>query len=407
MLRRFLIKSYSGLPREVWFLSSITLINRTGSTVFMFLALYLSQSLKFNSTDIGAILGGYGLGAVTGNILGGVLVDLFGAFSILIIGLIGSAIAPLLFLYIKSKLLIAFLVFLLATSVELVRPANAVIMSSFAPPEIRPKAFALDRQAINIGCTIGPAIAGILAAISYSFLFILDSITSIVAMLVLVYLFNNVINYRKLNRNIIKNNPNTNFFSQKTFDNSFKLFLVLVFLSSIIFYQLYSTYPLYLTEIYKLSKIQFGLLMSFCSLLIITCEMFVINKFSDMNKLSVIGLGCLLMGSCFLVLPLGSGFSFSMVTIFMFTMGEMLSMSNMSSYAANQASTNNYGKYMGLYSAVFSSGCIVGPYFGTAIYKHFGSSSYCLVIGIVGLISFVYAEFIKKNNTFKIAVVEN
>jgi predicted MFS family arabinose efflux permease len=398
MLRKFLINSYSGLPKEVWYLSLITLINRTGSTVFMFLALYLSQSLKYNSTDIGMILGGYGLGAVIGNILGGTLVDLFGAFPVLLIGLFGSATVPLLFLVIKSKLLISLLVFLLATFVELVRPANAVIISFFSSPTIRAKAFALDRQAINIGCTIGPAVGGILAAISYSFLFVLDSITSLGAILVLITIFNNVINTSKLNRSNIKHNENQNSKPKKTFEKSFILFLVIVFLSSIIFYQLYSTYPLYLTEFYKISKIQFGLLMSFCSVLVITCEMLIINYFSRMNKLTVIGLGCFLMGLAFLVLPLSSGFIYAMVTIVIFTIGEMLSMSNMSGYAANLASTNNYGKYMGLYSAVFSSGCIIAPYLGTTIFKHYGSNSFCLMIGILGVTSFIYSEFLKLYN---------
>jgi hypothetical protein len=41
--------------------------------------------------------------------------------------------------------------------------------------------------------------------------------------------------------------------------------------------------------------------------------MLIINYFSRMNKLTVIGLGCFLMGLAFLVLPLSSGFIYAMV----------------------------------------------------------------------------------------------
>ena len=68
---------------------------------------------------------------------------------------------------------------------ESVRPASLAALTSFVRPEQRKPAVAVNRLAINLGMSVGPAIGGFLATISYPLLFVVDGATSLAAGLVL------------------------------------------------------------------------------------------------------------------------------------------------------------------------------------------------------------------------------
>ena len=81
--------SFKGLSIEVWWLALITLINRAGTMVIPFLALYLTEDLHFTLTDVGLVMTAFGLGSVIGSWLGGKLTDKLGAYKIMVLSLIG------------------------------------------------------------------------------------------------------------------------------------------------------------------------------------------------------------------------------------------------------------------------------------------------------------------------------
>lgn len=66
-----LFRSFSGIPRVVWLLSGVSLINRTGTMVVCFLTLYLTQRLGFDLRSAGYVLVFYGVGTMAGLYTGG------------------------------------------------------------------------------------------------------------------------------------------------------------------------------------------------------------------------------------------------------------------------------------------------------------------------------------------------
>jgi MFS family permease len=62
-------------------------------------------------------------------------------------------------------------VFLLALIGEAFRPANAAATAFYSSPDNRTRSYSLNRLAINLGFAIGPAAGGLLATISYDWLF--------------------------------------------------------------------------------------------------------------------------------------------------------------------------------------------------------------------------------------------
>jgi len=121
--------AYSGLPKEVWFLSTIVLINRTGSIVFFFMTLYLTSQKDYTVAEAGQMISVYGIGALLGAILGGWLTDKIGSLKVQLYSLILSGIGYIILGYAESSIQIAVLLFLIAIVSEAFRPANGTAIA--------------------------------------------------------------------------------------------------------------------------------------------------------------------------------------------------------------------------------------------------------------------------------------
>lgn len=73
---------YGGLSAASWMLALIQLINRSGSMVLPFLAVYMTHALGYTVQQAGLIMSIYGVGSLIGSYLGGWLTDKIGAFRV-------------------------------------------------------------------------------------------------------------------------------------------------------------------------------------------------------------------------------------------------------------------------------------------------------------------------------------
>ena len=72
-----LFRELKALPRIVWILCFGGLLNRFGTFVLLFLALYLKDG-GYGASQVGITLGAYGVGSVIASLVGGYLADVFG-----------------------------------------------------------------------------------------------------------------------------------------------------------------------------------------------------------------------------------------------------------------------------------------------------------------------------------------
>ena len=184
--------AFGGLSRPAWVLSAVMLINRSGTMVLPFLSIYLTSSLDFDLKQAGVIIACFGMGSMAGSFLGGWLTDKFGHFPIQVLSLFVGGIMFMVLAAIEGYWHLAIGIFLLSTVSESFRPANASSVSFYAKSENVSRAFSLNRMAINLGFSIGPAIGGLLAAISFKFLFLADGLTCMAAAVFFYLYFRNI-----------------------------------------------------------------------------------------------------------------------------------------------------------------------------------------------------------------------
>jgi MFS family permease len=383
--------SFSGLPNEVWTLSLIVLINRSGSMVLFFMTLYLTNKLNFSVTEAGQMISVYGLGAIGGAVLGGWLTDKIGTAKVQSLSLFFSGLGFILLNYFQTAFEIALFLFVIAAVHESFRPANAAALAIAAPPEKRARAFALNRLAINLGVTIGPAVGGLLATINYDFLFWADGLTCIIASVSVMLFFSKNKLFQKPTR------VESSLISLSPFkDIPFLFMLLLLLIMGIVFVQIFNAYPLYLKSIANLNEDSIGLLLALNALLVVLIEMPIVHKVEGGGQLKLMAIGSLLFFGGFAILPFSTAYLYIAFTVVIWTLGEIFVFPFASGFIANRANDNSRGKYMGLFTFSFALSFVIGPALGTYIYDKFGAANLWYSCGALGV--FVSLGFIFLNN---------
>lgn len=146
--------SFAGLPKNIWLLSLVMLINRSGTMVVAFLALYCTEFLHTTVAKAGIAITCYGLGAIVGALIGGRVSDKIGYSVVQTTALIGGGVLFIAASFARDFYLFCVLIFLLAAINESFRPANTSAVAANTTPENRTRAFALLRLAMNLGWSI-------------------------------------------------------------------------------------------------------------------------------------------------------------------------------------------------------------------------------------------------------------
>ena len=179
--------AYSGIPKPVWWLGLVMFVNRSGTMVIPFLTVYLTAKKGFTLTDAGYIMAAFGTGSILGSYLGGRLADKFGSFYVQFFSLFLNGVMFIVLGQMQTMIQFAACIFLLSSLGEAFRPANSVAIVAYSNESNRIRSYALNRLAINLGWSIGPALGGVLAKINYALLFWVDGLTCIVASFLLFY----------------------------------------------------------------------------------------------------------------------------------------------------------------------------------------------------------------------------
>lgn len=173
--------AYSGLSQESWMLAIVMLLNRTGSMVLPFLGIYLIDELNFSLEESGIVLSCFGVGSLLGSTLGGYLTDKIGNFKVQALSLLLSAPLFAILPQFTTLMPVAIMMLIMSMVSMLFLPANSVAITRYAKKENITRAFSLNRMAVNLGFSFGPALGGFLSNYSYDLLFYGNAIAALIA----------------------------------------------------------------------------------------------------------------------------------------------------------------------------------------------------------------------------------
>jgi predicted MFS family arabinose efflux permease len=379
------INNFRGFTREIWILTFITFINRAGTMVLPFLSKYLKEDLHFSYSQVGWIMVFFGCGSIIGSWLGGKLSDKIGFYKIMIFSLFTTGVLLFCIQFITSFVGLCIGMFVLMIIADMFRPAMFVSIGAYAKPENRTRALTLVRLAINLGFAAGPALGGlIIMTIGYNGLFWIDGTTCIVAILI----FWLKVKEKKKSNFIDKKDPDNVLTHSVLKDKPFWIFLGTCLITGILFFQLFTTIPLYHREQFDLSEFQTGLLLTMNGVLVFFCEMAIVGyvERKKINKVKIVSIGSLFMAISLFLMLVNTWAGLLIIMMIFMTFAEMFAFPFSNSVALSRAPKGHEGRYMAIYTMSFSLAHIFSSKIGMEIIDNFGYQTNWFFMGMLGLL---------------------
>jgi predicted MFS family arabinose efflux permease len=406
-----LFTSFSGIPRIIWLLSGVSLINRTGTMVVCFLTIYLTQQLGFDLRSAGYVLVFYGIGTIAGLYSGGWLTDKIGYKRVQMWSLLLAGMAFIGTMYVREFWTMCSMTFLFAFFGDAFRPANQVAIRMNSDEATRTRAFSLMRIAVNLAISVALIGGGLLVRLGWEWLFWVDGLTCFAAAL-LLYFF---VNEKKTPPQYISDfggeiSENTRVEVEMTQqsseisaykDGDYLIFVFLTLIGATVFMQIMWTVPVFFKEIYHWNEAQIGMANALNAMLIMVIEMPLIFRIE--NKKSAmwfVRLGIVLYGLAYLAFFLPANWAVLAVILYMFpiSFGEIFVMPFSTSWATKRSGTSRQGQYMGLYGMAYSVSNVIAPFIGTQVIAAFGYSALWVLMLAMSAVAFLGFWYLEQKN---------
>lgn len=351
-LKLNVFNTYKGLPKCIYALFCVQVINRLGDFVFPFLSLLLTQKLNFSYSMTGIVVMTASLVAIPASLLGGRLADLVSRRRTYLIGQGLAALAVLICGFIKNPIAIISLVIISAFFNGFVRPTISAITSDVLTPNKRQIGSSLTYLGINIGVALGPIVAGFLFNNYLSLLFILDGLSSFIA-IIIFYIFVEETRPQGGNspeKNIKEKEASGNLIEVLLKRPSLTFFLIINMFFSFAYSQSTFSLPMMMNEVFKTNgATNYGYLMSINAITVIFLTVLVIALTKRLKTLiNIIIAGAFYMIGFGMIGVIGNSFFLYIVSTILWSIGEVIAATNSGVYLANNSPNNFRARISGV-----------------------------------------------------------
>jgi len=389
--------SFSGLSRETWLLSIVMMFNRCGNMAVPFMGLYVTQSLHHSETDAGLIITLFGIGSILGSAMGGKLTDMIGFRPVQILSSIIGGLLFLLFSTITNFSTLCMLTVIISFFSEAFRPANFTAVASYAKEGTTTRSYSLNRLATNIGWSVGISMAGIIASINYKLLFVVEGTVGILVGISIFFLLPKINGFSfKAKKKLVI------LVVRKPWQDAFYVkFILLTTVFITCAFLMFRVVPVFFKEQWHIDEFAIGIIMGLNGAVIALFEMILINKIEKKRSpIFFITIGAVFFAISYLILsvPLIFHVFMAVLTVLIFTIGEMFVLPFINTVVISRSNEHNRGLYAAGYTLSWSFAQVVGPISGFAVAKHLGYNWLWAGLAALLLLSAYGFSLIRKQN---------
>ena len=353
-------------PGQFWLIMTATFIDLLGGfLIFPFFSLYYTEKFAVSLTEVGFIYGIWAISGILGRTLGGALADRTGRKRMVIIGLVFSALTSLamalvtdfFWIYITSAIGGLF-----STSGG---PAQQAMVADVLPKEQYSDGYGILRVVANIAFAIGPAIGGLLANISFTLLFFIDAITSILAAIFVARFLKETQSSESASK-VSGQSIGTVLRGYGAALKDLRLIAIIVVggLVGMTYYQWYFALPVFMRDVHGFPPELYGSLMGFAGILVVFFQLPITRRGKTYGPLVLLAAGSLFFAVGFGMFAFIRALGLFVVAFAIITVGEMIFFPTQQSIVARLAPEDMRGRYMAAAGLGFSIPNIIGPSLG-------------------------------------------
>ena len=356
--------TYREFPDTFWVITFSSFIDQIGGFMMMpFIAIYMTQAFGISMVEVGLVFIIVGVGNMLGGMIGGALTDKIGRKVCALFGLLISGLFSIGFIFINTVTALYVLVGLMGLLGSLGGPARQAMLADILPKEQRTEGFAILRVIVNLSATIGPALGGLLAATNFKYIFLADAITSFITAIIFVVKVPETkrktedvhIEISETENTVPSEKKSSGGYKEVFLDWRFMIFVFISAIMSLVYMQMISTLPVFLTTELGFNLNIYGLLISMNAFMVVVMQFWLTRKIKGFHALLMMAAGNLLYGIGFGMYGFIGTVPLAFLAMVVITIGEMVVAPYSQSIAANLAPEDKRGRYMAVHgwSSIF------------------------------------------------------
>ena len=380
-------------PRTFWIVILGMFIDKLGGMlVFPFFGLYITSKYNVGMTEVGLLFTIFAVTGVFGSLIGGALTDKFGRKIIIIFGLVISAISSLMLAFAPNLNFIYLAGFFVGLFGNVAGPAHQAMIADILPENKRVDGFGILRVIANLAVVIGPAIGGLLAARSYTLLFMIDIVTSSITAVIIFFLIPET-------KPVTTSGPGEKTQAEQTILETLagylkvtkdQIYLIFIFgslLMALAYMQMNTSLSVFLRDDHGIPDRGYGLLLSLNASMVVLFQFWITRKIKRFAPMKVMTWGMVIYALGFSMYGFVSSIPLFILAMVIITIAEMLVSPVGQAVVAKLSPEDMRGRYMAIYGFSWTIPTAIGPLAAGVIMDNYNSNWVWYACGIIMLLS--------------------
>ena len=390
-----LLNPYRGLPKEIYVIFASRIINAMGCFVMPLLTLILTEKIGLSKEMSGVYISASGLIFMPAAMIGGKLTDIIGRKKVIIIFNFLSAALYIVCGFMNPSINMIYVLMLASMSMVIAGLAHDALIADLTTPENRDGAYALSYMGWNIGFAIGPIIGGLLYENYLPLVFIGDAVTALISLGLIFIFIKETIHLTK--QEVIEEGRNLETREEGTIISVLLKRPILIYFAlctfgyNFVYSQWSFMMPIHSKQNFlSLGAKYYGLMAGFNGLVVMLFTPLITKMSENTKHIRKMIYGGLLYAFGFGMLGILNTLPFFFVSVFIFTLGEIILSISITPFIANHTPMSHRGRMNAVLPIIFGMGYTLGPITMGKALGYISIELAWLLLGMVAIISSIF-----------------
>lgn len=376
-------------PRTFWIIVTTTFIDRLGgSMLFPFFAFYITKRFDVGMSEVGWLFLIFSITGFIGSFMGGALTDRFGRRKMIIFSLVASSLSTAAMGLVNTLQGFYIIGIVSGLFTDVGGPAQQALMADILPEEKRAQGFGIIRVTFNLAVVFGPIIGGLVAARSYTALFLMDAVISIISATI-VYL-----TVPETKPALQEHEEPESFgktlvgYGSALRDGMFVFFILATMLSGFVYMNMNTTLGVFLRDNYGIPEDGYAYILSVNAAMVVLFQFWITRRIEKIPPMLVMAAGTALYAIGFAMYGFVGNYAMFILAMMIITIGEMLVAPVGQALVVSFAPEQMRGRYSAIFGILaWGIPFAVGPLLAGQILDNFNPNLLWYACGIVGTLS--------------------